>query len=58
MPDLLAQVDGEIDRFVADGIYDQEPVYVACYNIYRAIPPLKDAVLSGTATVSCTQSAF
>ncbi len=26
---LLAQVDREIDRFVGDGIYDQEAVYEA-----------------------------
>jgi len=29
VPDLLDQVDREIDRFVGDGIYDQEPVYEA-----------------------------
>lgn len=26
---LLDQIDEDIDRFVADGIYDQEPVYTA-----------------------------
>ena len=29
VPDLLDQVDREINRFVGDGIYDQEPVYEA-----------------------------
>ncbi len=29
MPDLLDQVDREINRFVGDGIYDREPVYEA-----------------------------
>jgi hypothetical protein len=59
VPDLLAQVDGEIDRFVADDIYDREPVYVAVLQhspgCRITIPPRKDAVLSGTATVSPSQ---
>jgi len=59
VPDLLAQVDGEIDRFVADGIYDREPVYVAVLQHSPGcriiIPPRKDAVLSGTATDSPSQ---
>jgi hypothetical protein len=25
--ELLSQLDGEIDRFIGDGIYDQDPVY-------------------------------
>ena len=29
VPDLLDQFDKEIDRFVGDGIYDQDPVYEA-----------------------------
>ena len=29
VPRLLAQVDRDMDRFVADGIYDQDPVYAA-----------------------------
>ncbi len=29
VPDLLAQVDRAIDRFVGDGIYDQKEVYEA-----------------------------
>ena len=49
--DLLAQVDREIDRFVGDGIYDQEPVYEAVDHhspgVKVIIPPRKDAVLSG-----------
>lgn len=29
VPELLDQIEGEIDRFVADRIYDQQPVYAA-----------------------------
>ena len=29
VPELLSQIDQDIDRFVADGIYDQAPVYAA-----------------------------
>ena len=51
VPGLLAQVNGEVDRFVADGIYDQEPVYSAVAQhspgCTTVIPPRKDAVLSG-----------
>jgi hypothetical protein len=50
VPNLLAQVDREIDRFVGDRIYDQEAVYEAVgYHSPGAeviIPPRKDAVLS------------
>jgi hypothetical protein len=50
VPDLLDQVDREIDRFVGDGIYDREPVYEAvCQHSSGAsivVPPRKDAVLS------------
>ncbi len=56
VPGLLAQVNREVDRFVADGIYDQEPVYAAVaqhsLGCTTAIPPRKDAVLSGAA-VDC-----
>ena len=51
VPGLLAQVNREVDRFVADGIYDQERVYSAVAQhspgCTTAIPPRKDAVLSG-----------
>jgi hypothetical protein len=47
VPGLLAQVEREIDRFVADGIYDQEPVYAALEQhspgVTVIIPPRKDA---------------
>ena len=56
---LLEQIEGEIDRFVADGIYDQQPVYVAVEDhspgAQVIIPPRKDAVLSSTARSSPTQ---
>jgi hypothetical protein len=59
VPGLLAQVDREIDRFVADGIYDQEPVYAALEQhspgVTVIIPPRKDAVLSSEAATSPTQ---
>ena len=50
VPCLLAQVDREIDRFVGNGIYDQEAVYeVVVHHSPGAevvVPPRKDAVLS------------
>ena len=50
VPNLLAQVGREIDRFVGDRIYDQERVYEAvAYHSPGAevvVPPRKDAVLS------------
>jgi hypothetical protein len=50
VPDLLAQVNWVIDRFVGDRIYDQEAVYEAVdYHSPGAeviVPPKKDAVLS------------
>lgn len=53
VPNLLAQVNREVDRFVADGIYDQEPVYAAVAQhspgCSTVIPPRKDAVLSNAA---------
>ena len=54
VPDLLDQVDGEIDCFIGDGIYDREPVYEAvCQHSSGAsmvVPPRKDAVLSNDST--------
>ena len=50
VPDLLAQLDREIERFVGDGIYDQEAVYEAVDHhspgAVVVVPPKKDAVLS------------
>ena len=54
VPDLLDQVDREIDRFVGDGIYDQEPVYEAVHQhspgAAMVVPPRKDAVSSNNTT--------
>jgi hypothetical protein len=50
VPDLLDQVDREIECFVGDGIYDREPVYEAVQQhspgASLVVPPRKDAVLS------------
>jgi len=50
VPNLLAQLDREIERFVGDGIYDQEAVYEAVdhhsLGAEVVVPPKKDAVLS------------
>ncbi len=59
VPELLDHIDEDIDRFVADGIYDQAPVYTAVENHSPGasviIPPRKDAVVSPTACTSPTQ---
>lgn len=59
VPVLLSQVDREIERFIGDGIYDQQPVYAAVEahspSASVIIPPRKDAVLSSTAGSSPTQ---
>jgi hypothetical protein len=59
VPELLDQIEGDIDRFVGDGIYDQEPVYSAVENHSPGarviILPRKDAVLSPTASTAPTQ---
>ena len=59
VPELLAQVDREIDRFIGDGIYDQEPIYTAVEAHSQSasviIPPRKDAVLSGQGAIAPTQ---
>jgi hypothetical protein len=59
VPELLDQLDGELDRFVADGIYHQAPVYAAAEDhspgVQVIIPPRKDAVLSPTARSAPTQ---
>jgi hypothetical protein len=50
VPNLLAQVDRDIDRFVGDRIYDQERVYEAVDHhspgAEVVVQPRKDAVLS------------
>ena len=50
VPNLLAQVNREIDRFVGDRVYDQERVYevVALHSpgAEVVVPPRKDAVSS------------
>ncbi len=59
VPALLDQIDQDIDRFVADGIYDQQPVYAAVEDhspgAQVIISPRKDAVLSPTERSSPTQ---
>ena len=50
VPELLDQIDSDIDRFVGDGIYDQAPVYEAVEEhssgVRVIIPPRRDAVSS------------
>ena len=59
VPELLSQIDREIDCFVADGIYDQEPVRTAVEahspGARVIIPPRKNAALSPRAETSPTQ---
>jgi len=59
VPELLDQIEGEIDRFIGDGIYDGEPVYAAVLDHSPGtrviIPPRKGAVLSLTASTAPTQ---
>jgi hypothetical protein len=59
VPELLAQSEREIDRFIGDGIYDHGPVYTAVAQHAPGasviIPPRKDAVLSPTVATSPTQ---
>ncbi len=59
VPALLTQFDWEIDRFIGDGIYDQEPIYAAVTDhsprARLIIPPRKDAALSNHAATSPTQ---
>jgi hypothetical protein len=59
VPALLSQVRPRIDRFIGDGMYDQEPVYAAVAEHSPGarviIPPRKDAVLSAMATTAPTQ---
>src|SRR5687767_2871540 len=59
VPELLSQIDQEIESFIADGIYDQAPVYAAVERhspgVQVIIPPRKDAAMSPTAATSLTQ---
>ena len=59
VPALLSQVDSRIDRFIGDGMYDQEPVYTAVEEhspgARGIIPPRKDAVLSSMAKTAPPQ---
>ena len=58
VPNLLDQIDEEIDRFIGDGIFDQDPVYTAVENhspgAQVIIPPRQDAVLSPNASTAPT----
>jgi hypothetical protein len=57
--ELLTQIEGEIEYFVGDGIYNQEPVYTAVEKHSPGarviILPRKDAALSPTASTAPTQ---
>jgi Transposase DDE domain len=59
VPELLEQIDQEIECFIGDGIYDKEPVYAAVEKhspgAQVIIPPRKNAVLSPTASTAPTQ---
>jgi hypothetical protein len=59
VPELLSQVDGAIDHFIGDGIFDQAPVSTAIEHhspgAQVIIPPRKDAVLSPKARTAPTQ---
>src|SRR5262249_54155472 len=59
VPALLSQVDHRLDRFIGDGIDDQEPVYAAgmghAPGVRVIIPPRKDAGVSAMAKTAPTQ---
>jgi len=52
LPDLLEQIDVEVDHFTADGAFDKNPVYDVVSkkfdNVEIVIPPDSDAVYSKT----------
>ena len=52
VPDLLGQVKPEIQLFVGDGIYDQDPVYETVKKhspgAIIIVPPRKDAAVSSS----------
>jgi hypothetical protein len=56
----VAQVNQELDRFVADGMYDQEPVYAAVAQhsptCWITISPRKNAVLNRMLELGRSQS--
>ena len=54
VPDLLSQVEGDIDRFSADAAYDKWLVYsaVTARGATVVVPPSKTAVVSGRAGVA------
>jgi len=59
VPELLSQIDHEIRRFIADGIYDQQPVYAAVEDhspgAQVRVPPRQGAALSPAAATAPTQ---
>jgi hypothetical protein len=59
VPELLSQIERDIDRFIGDGMYDKDPVYATVEQHSPGarviIQPRKDAVLSPTGTTSPTQ---
>lgn len=59
VPALLGQVDREIEHFIGDGIYDQQPIYDAVEDHSPGakviVPPQKDAVLSPKSATSPSQ---
>ena len=61
VPDLLDQIEDDIESFTADGAYDNEAVYEAVEDLdvespaCVVIPPRKNAVLSKTADVRPSQ---
>jgi hypothetical protein len=60
LPDLLAQVDGPVDLFLADGVYDGEPISELLATRFGSpidvtIPPPKNAILSPNAAKDPTE---
>ena len=59
VPRLLSQVEGVLNRFIGDGMYDKAPVYATVAQHSPGarviIPPRKDAVVSPTGTTVPTQ---
>ena len=54
VPDLLDQVDADVERFTADGAYDKWPVYesLIARGATVVVPPSKTAVESGDHTAA------
>ncbi len=52
VPDLLDQIDADVERFTGDGAYDKRPVYEALTGrgATVVVPPSKTAVASGNKT--------